>query len=118
MNATLSPCPQPALDQLRSTFLGFLPRIETHAQIAFRHVACTHRRADYIAEAVVLAWRWYVRLVGRGRDAGAFVAALARYAVQGVRCGRRLCGQDSARDVLPPRAQRRHGFAVQPLPRD
>jgi hypothetical protein len=48
MNATLSPCQQLALDPLRSAFLAFLPRIETHAQIAFRDGGCPDRRAACI----------------------------------------------------------------------
>jgi hypothetical protein len=53
MNATLAPCPP--VDQLRASFLAFLPRIETHAQIAFRDVRCPDRRAECVAEAVALA---------------------------------------------------------------
>jgi hypothetical protein len=116
-------CASPALrpapstcDALRAGFLALLPRIETHARIAFRDVACPGRRADCVAEVVALAWRWYVELAGRGKDAAEFVAQLARYAAQAVRCGRRVCGQERAGDVLSPTAQRRHGFAVGSLP--
>jgi hypothetical protein len=114
MNATLAP--GPSVDQLRASFLAFLPRIETHAQIAFRDVRCPDRRAECIAEAVALAWRWYVELARRGKDATDFVAQFARYAAQAVRCGRRVTGQEKADDVLSPVAQRRHGFAVGSLP--
>jgi hypothetical protein len=116
MNATLSPCQDPALDHLRASFLAILPRIETHAQIAFRHVACPDRRAECIAEAVALAWHWFARLARRGTDATGFVSALATFATRAVAGGRRLCGQESARDVFSPVAQRRFGFAVKPLP--
>jgi hypothetical protein len=116
MNATLPPRQQLALDQLRAAFLAFLPRIETHAQIAFRDVRCPDRRAECVAEVVALAWRWYVELARCGKDAAEFVAQLARYAAQAVRCGRRVTGQEKADDVLSPVAQRRHGFAVGSLP--
>jgi hypothetical protein len=45
-----------------------------------------------------------------------FPTALASYAGRAVRSGRRLCGQSPAKDVLSPFAQRRHRFAVHPLP--
>jgi hypothetical protein len=44
------------------------------------------------------------------------VSALAGYAVRAVRSGRRLCGQERARDVLSPLAQQRHDFVVARLP--
>ncbi len=37
---------------------------------------------------------------------------LAAYAARAVKSGRLLCGQDNAKDVLSPSAQRRHGFQV------
>jgi hypothetical protein len=32
-----------------------------------------------------------------------------------VKSGRRLCGQEKAKDVMSPVAQRRHGFNIEPL---
>jgi hypothetical protein len=116
-------CVTPALpsvpsagEALRARFLLLLPRIETHAQISFRDIRCPDRRAECIAEAVALSWRWYAELAARGKDAREFVGQLARYAAQAVRSGRRVCGQERAEDVLSPTAQRRHGFAVTSLP--
>jgi len=106
----------PAVDALHAAFLALLPRLRLHARIYFRHVRCPVRREDAIAEAVALAWKWYVRLAHRGKDAGALVSALAGYAVRAVNSGRRLCGQEPAKDVLSPLAQRRHGFVIVPLP--
>jgi hypothetical protein len=93
-----------------------LPRIERHARITFRHLGCPQSRDDAVAEAVALAWRWYLRLVERGKDPAAFVSALAGYAARAVRRGRRVCGQEAGQEVLSPRAQARHGFAVRRLP--
>ena len=93
-----------------------LPRIERHARITFRHLGCPQSRDDAVAEAVALAWRWYLRLVERGKDPAAFVSALAGYAARAVRRGRRVCGQEAGQEVLSPRAQARHGFAVLRLP--
>src|SRR6185436_10490629 len=77
---------------------------------------CSHRRDDAIAEMVALVWKWSLRLIQRGKDPTAFPTALAAFAARAVRSGRRLCGQQSARDPLSPLAQQRHGFTVSPLP--
>jgi hypothetical protein len=106
----------PALEQLREQFLALLPRIELHARITFRGVKCPDRRADAVAETVALAWKWHVRLAERGKDVSRFPAAFAALAARAVRCGRRLCGHERAREVLSPVAQRRHGFRVEHLP--
>src|SRR5262249_22789177 len=65
---------------------------------------------------VALAWKWFLRLVAKGKDAAAFPATIAAFAARAVRSGRRLCGQEKAKDVLSPRAQQRKHFAVQSLP--
>ena len=57
------------LGQLQARFLGILPRIKTHARIYFRNVKCACKKADFIAEVIALAWKWFVRLAGRGKDA-------------------------------------------------
>lgn len=103
---------------LQTRFLPLLPRIERHARIHFRHLRCPHAFGDAVAECIALAWKWFVRLAQRGRDAAAFVTTLATFAARAVHSGRRLCGQQPARDVTSPRARRRHGFALQTLPAD
>ncbi len=97
-------------------FLSILPRIETHACIVFRHVKCPHRQADFVQETVSLAWKWFVRLANKGKDACQFPSALATYAARAVKCGRRLCGNEKAKDALSPLAQQRHSFTVASLP--
>jgi hypothetical protein len=103
-------------DRLQAGFLCILPRIERHARIYFRDVQCTARRQDFIAETVALCWTWYARLTRKGRDATKFPSALARYAARAVGCGRRLYGQEKAKDVMSSVAQKRHGFTVTSLP--
>jgi hypothetical protein len=103
-------------DDLVQRFLSILPRIETHATIVFRHVRCPHRQADCIQETVSLAWKWFVRLANKGKDARDFPSALATYAARAVKCGRRVCGQDKSKDALSPLAQQRHSFTVTSLP--
>jgi hypothetical protein len=105
----------PSIEELHAAFLLILPRVETHAQIHFRHVKCPGRRADALAEVIALSWKWYVRVISQGKDATEFVSTLADYAVRHVRSGRRLCGQERAKDVLSALAQQRHNFKVEML---
>ena len=117
MHAAL--CPQGSgtgARALHAAFLALLPRIELHARIAFRHLGCPQSRDDAVAETVALAWQSYLRLVERGKDPAAFVSRFADYAARAVRRGRRVCGQEAGQEVLSPRAQARHGFAVLRLP--
>jgi hypothetical protein len=107
-----SPTPQ----ALHAHFLAIMPRIRVHAEIHLGHIKCPGRRADAIAEVLALSWSWYVRAVEQGKDPSEFVSALADFAVKHVRCGRRLCGQEKAKDVMSPRAQRNKGFTVESLP--
>jgi hypothetical protein len=103
------------LDHLHATFLSILPRIELHGRVYFRHKR-PNAREELTAEMVGLCWKWFVRLIERGKDPTAFVSALATFAARAVNSGRRVCGQERARDVLSPSAQRRHGFVVEKLP--
>ena len=101
---------------LHARFLAILPRIETHAKIYFRDIRCPHLKADRIAEAIALAWKWFLRLEETGKDATQFISAIATFAAKAVCSGRRLAGMEKAKDVMNPRTQRRHGFTVEKLP--
>ncbi len=115
---TVRHCPvcQLPLPALHARFLALLPRIEQHGRIYFRNLRCPHRKEEALQEMRALAWRWFQRLVRRGKDPAQFPSALASFAARAVRSGRRLCGQERLRDVLSPLAQRRHGFTVDKLP--
>jgi hypothetical protein len=103
------------LAEQHAVFLSILPRIELHGRVYFRHKNADARE-ELTAEMVGLCWKWFVRLVERGKDPTAFVSALATFAARAVNSGRRVCGQERARDVLSPSAQKRHGFVVERLP--
>src|SRR5262245_6363765 len=106
-----------SLHRLQQTFVAdILPRVEAHGQVYFRHVRCSHQKEELLAEMAALCWKWFLRLVRRGKDALQFVSALASYAARAVGCGRRVCGHERAKDVLSPVARRRHSFAVTRLP--
>jgi hypothetical protein len=106
----------PKTDPLQAAFVMLLPAIQQRARVFFHHVSCAQTREDHVAEVVAIAWRWYTRLAQKGKDASRFVATLAWLAARAVRSGRRLTGQESSRDVLSSRAQRRHQFTVSSLP--
>jgi hypothetical protein len=101
---------------LQARFMEILPRIEGGARIYFRDIRCAFRKADYVAEAVGIAWKWFRRLTMRGKDVTKFIGALARMAARAVRAGRRVGAGERANDIMSPVAQRRHGFTVQALP--
>jgi hypothetical protein len=88
------------MDSLHARFVTFLPRIEAHANINFRNIRCDAMRADHVAETVALAWKWFLALESRGKDASRFVSAIATFAVRAVRCGRRVAGMEKSRDVM------------------
>jgi hypothetical protein len=108
--------PSPSVFALQAAFLRLLPKVQLHAEFAFRHVRCEQTRADLVAETVGLAWYRFLALARRGADAGAFVTTFAYRCSQGVKNGRRLHGAGSGRDVLSRLAQQRHDFAVERLP--
>jgi hypothetical protein len=114
-NPTGACCPGPSAEQLHLAFLLILPRIEAHARVWSRHVACPGLKEDFVCEVVAICWRSFLRLAERGRDASEFASALASVVVKAVRSGRRLCGQQRARDAMSPAAQRSGGFRVEDL---
>jgi hypothetical protein len=108
--------PAPSIFALQAAFSRLLPRIRRHAEFAFRNVRCENARADFVAETVGLAWKTYLILARRGRDAGAFVTPLARRCARAVKNGRRLHRAESGQDALALSARRRCGFTVESLP--
>jgi hypothetical protein len=106
----------PSTASLRADFLRLLPKLKTHARIYFAYIVCPSQRADKIAETIALAWKWYLRLAERGKDASQFFMVFSFTIARAVKSGRRLCGQESARDVMSSVAQRRHDFSTQSLP--
>jgi hypothetical protein len=113
---SLTVCPD-AIAQLQARFLELLPRIETHARISFSDVACPQKRADFIAEVVATAWKWFLRLAQRGKNAEDFLVTFCRLLVRAAKSGRKVAGMDKAKDVLNPHAQQRHDFRLESLPR-
>jgi len=114
MGALMHRLCQQSLADLHCRFLVILPRIELHGRVYFRHKNA-EKREEMIAEMVGLCWRWFLRLVQQGKDPTQFVSALAGYAARAVNNGRRIIGQEKAKDVMNPATQNRHGFKVECL---
>jgi hypothetical protein len=116
MSAVTDPRRFPAgLAELHADFLLILARVELHGRIYFRHLR-SHKRADAIQEMRSLAWKWFPRLVERGKDPGDFLSGFVTLLARAVNSGRKLAGVIKAKDVLNPATQRRHGFTVEALP--
>ena len=105
-----------AIPYLQARFQAMIPRIERHARIFFRYLKCPFKRQDAIAETLALCWKWFLRLMQRGKDPAEFVSTLASFAVRAVKSGRRVTGQEKAKDVLSSLAQQRHHFTVSSIP--
>src|SRR4051812_35756424 len=101
--------------QAEQQFLPLLERLRRHGRVYFRHLPGPDRE-EALQEMAALGWRWHLRLVRRGKSALAFPAAFATFAARAVATGRRLCGQEPARDALSRAAQRHHGFTTRRLP--
>ena len=105
-----------ATQEIQQSFEEALPRIVRHCAVQFRNIKCQSAREELTAEAVGLSWQWWRRLIDRGKDLSRFISAIAGFAVKAARSGRRVCGQDKAKDALSPRAQQLKGFYVGRLP--
>jgi hypothetical protein len=116
MIASAAACPLPPDDPLHLVFLALLPRLQAHAYICFGHIKCPARKEDAVQEMLGLAWTWLVRLNARGKDVCRFPGTFTVLVARAVRSGRRVCGQEKARDVLSPLARQRHHFKVESLP--
>lgn len=93
-----------------------LPRILRHARVKLADIRDPGRRDDALQDAIGIGWQHYVHCVEQGKDPDSFISVIAEYAVRQVRDGRHVTSQDSARDVMSRRAQRRRGFSVQAFP--
>lgn len=104
-------------DSLQASFLALAPRIVTHARIYFRDLRKNPSKLEEaVAETVAIAWKWYGRLVERGKDVSKFASVFAARCAQAVRNGRRVTGMAKAKDVMNPACQKRRGFQVETLP--
>src|ERR1700688_2328391 len=85
MIASLSALPATATDNLQARFLALLPKIERCARFYFRHITCSAKRTDGIAETVGLCCYADLRIMRRPRkkpsEAGGFCGVLLQVQV-------------------------------------
>jgi hypothetical protein len=98
-----------------TAFLALVPRIEAQARCRFRGIPCPNKRDDQVAEAVALAWSWFLNLHRRGKDPARFPGTFGALVARAVASGRRLSGMEKANDVMSSRAHFR-GVIVERLP--
>lgn len=97
-------------------FLAMMPRIQTHARIAFRHLRGATRE-ELVQEVLCNACHAYARLVELGKQDLAYPSVLARYGVAQARAGRKVGCRLNVNDVTSEYCRRRKNVAVESLDR-
>lgn len=92
-----------------------MPRIREHAEIKFRYLRDPGSHDDAIANTLGIGWKHWLSAIRHGKDPNEFVSSIAEMSVRHVRAGRRVDGQERAKDVMSRRAQEKKGFAVEQL---
>src|SRR5687767_15544081 len=77
------------LNSVHDRFLALLPKIELHGRIFFRHLK-PHKKEKVLQDMRALAWKWFVRLAQRGKDAAEFISTFNSFLARAVRNGRQL----------------------------
>ena len=91
-----------------------MPKIETHAKVAFRHLN-PEAREEAVQEVICNACCAYVRLVELGKADLAYPLVLARYGVAQTKDGRKVGGHLNCRDVLSAYCQQRKNVSVETM---
>ncbi len=97
-------------EAVNTVFLHYVPAVERHASIQFRHLPEADRE-EQVAEAVASAFVNVRSAHQRGKINQLTPSTVAKYAVFHAKTGRHVGGpDDSTTDVLSRKAQTRHGF--------
>lgn len=91
-----------------------MPVVKTQARIVFRQLPQPERE-EATQGAIAIAFAFYADLVAKQKLEKLFPSKLADFACRHVRCGRILGGRLNSREVLAPKAQRKHRFTVTPF---
>jgi len=97
-----------------AAFLAMVPKIETHAKLAFRHLN-TEARAEAVQEVICNACAAMARLVELNKIELAYPSVLARFGVAQTRDGRKVGGRLNVHDVSSPYCQREKGISIDRL---
>jgi hypothetical protein len=100
---------------VKAQFEALIPTITAHLKKMFRAGRCACTKADFVAEALALCWRWFVRAAALGKDAAAIVGPMTTFAARKVRSGGTVCGMQPAKDVMSLTAKLKHGVVVKSL---
>jgi hypothetical protein len=92
--------------------------IEDCARTRFQQIRDHGVREDAIANVIAIGWKQWLSAIRHGKNPEEFIGSITDKAIRQVRSGRRLDRQESANDVLSPRAQSGKGFSVNSLPDD
>jgi hypothetical protein len=103
-------------EYVQERFLAMLPLIRQQATIAFRRCR-PEAKEELVQEVIANCYRTWCRLVEQGKDSEGYATPLANFAIRQVHDGRRIGGSERELDILSRQAQRRHGFAVEPIHR-
>ena len=103
-----------SLPAWHKAFLAMLPRIATHAKIAFRHLNA-EAREEAVQEVVCNACHAFARLVELGKQDLAYPSALARYGVAQAKAGRKVGCRLNVNDITSEYCRRRKNVTVERL---
>ena len=104
-------------EEWKQRFEAKLPRVQGYIQGYFRSFGYSGQKfEDAVEDALGIAWKSYRGELEKGKKPDEYISVIAKMAGKQVRDGRSVTEQDTAKDVLSPRAQRHKGFTVQSLP--
>ena len=101
----------------RDHFLLLLPKIQSYASHAFRHLDA-ESKSNAVSDVVANAWVAFDRLSKLGKIGVAYPTVLARYGVAQFNEGRRVGTSTNTRDVTSPAAKRKHRHQVDSISRN
>jgi hypothetical protein len=97
-----------------ANFEAMIPKIQSDAKIAFRHLA-PEARAEAVQEVLCNACCAYARLVELNKADVAYPSALARFGVRQTKQGRKVGGKLNCRDVLSTYCQQKKHLLLERL---
>lgn len=110
-----SPAP---IGGIQAHFLAALPRMEDTLRYLLRNVRPASRADELHADALGLLWRYWLSVTESGRQPADMVGPLVFRAVQAVKNGRSVVGQERSRSVTSPVAPTRERFVRHSWPDD
>src|SRR5262245_30998840 len=76
--------PDGQLNSIHDRFMALLPKIETHGKVVFRQLHPSNKE-EVLQEMRALAWKWFLRLTQRGKDAAQFLNTFNTFLAYAIR---------------------------------